>query len=81
MWFSNDDGLMNILGNNDSNIINFNNPSPFFSSANTLDLDLVDSESILQFRNLRLRNTINVPTQFNSIIRQQCSLSTIPVTR
>jgi hypothetical protein len=67
MWFSNDEGLMNVTATNENSIITFTNPSPFFSSANTLDLDLVDNESLLQFRNLRLTNTINVPTQFNSV--------------
>ena len=67
MWFSNNEGLINILGNNDSNIINFSNPSPFFSSANTLDLNLVNSASTNPLRTLSLRNTINVPTQFNNI--------------
>ncbi len=67
MWFSNKEGFIDVLSNNDSNIINFANPSVFFSSANTLDLDLVSNESLLQFRNLRLTNTINVPAQFNNI--------------
>ena len=67
MWFSNTEGFINILSNNDSNIINFTNPSPFFSSANTLDLDLVNNASTNPLRVLSLTNTINVPAQFNSV--------------
>ena len=67
MWFSNTEGFINILSNNDSNIINFSNPSPFFTSANTLDLDLVNNANTKPLIILSLTNTINVPSQFNSV--------------
>ena len=68
MWFSNDEGLMNVTATNENSIITFTNPSEFFINNTDLDTSIVkDADPLRDFRSLSLINEITVTSGLEDV--------------
>ena len=68
MWFSNKEGLINVTATNESSIITFTNPSPFFINNTDLDTSIVrDADPLRNFNALSLINEITVTSGLENV--------------
>ena len=69
MWFSNNEGFMDVTATNESSIITFTNPSPFFINNTDLDTSIVrDADPLRDFNALSLDNEINVTLGLEDVL-------------
>ena len=68
MWFSNNEGFMDVTATNENSIITFTNPSAFFINNTDLDTSIVrDADPLRDFNGLNLTNQITVTSGLENV--------------